>query len=524
MLFLNLDVETPKKDVKRSYSDTQLILSDRGTDKTSLPKRKRAIKPYKPKSRSGAWAILIALFRNTSEDEFLESDAIKNLAEPLSSTSMWPDTSKTYSYSAWSSNSILVEKGLIIRKLKPTRFCLSLEGRNLAEKLDKEDRADELEDSDLLLSVVEPGEFFDDQSIRLVQEIYHNQPPETKPSRSLSYSTISFQRSGKSTISSKPLHRIEKPNGIRHCSITEIFVDLEEDKIVDIMLIVDNREKKDYDHNFFCDALKLRDISASIRQLSVGDFLWIGTTEKGKEVVLDTIIERKKVADLCSSIVSGRYTEQKWRLAHSGLSKVIYLVEGSITAWQIQQCRVGNLSVDSIEMAMISTHSNDGFTVLQTIHHQSTIDKITAIHDFIEQKWMGQTIYTTPTISNIKYAKVRYQKMTKAFRDGYRIRDTEKLLFMYDQFQQNNVKTKALPIKDTFGLQLMSCNRCSADAAAAIVNIYKTPKGLASAYTKATTLEEKRMLLKNIPVGPKRKVGPLLSTTIYESFWLGGNS
>ncbi|CAE7785586.1 Mus81, partial [Symbiodinium microadriaticum] len=45
-------------------------------------------------------------------------------------------------------------------------------------------------------------------------------------------------------------------------------------------------------------------------------------------VVLDCIVERKTVLDLASSIVDGRYEEQKQRLSSCGVQHVVYLVEG----------------------------------------------------------------------------------------------------------------------------------------------------------------------------------------------------
>lgn len=44
-----------------------------------------------------------------------------------------------------------------------------------------------------------------------------------------------------------------------------------------------------------------------MRSLSVGDYLWIMRMCDGTEMVLDTIIERKTLDDLWSSIVQKRY-------------------------------------------------------------------------------------------------------------------------------------------------------------------------------------------------------------------------
>ena len=48
-----------------------------------------------------------------------------------------------------------------------------------------------------------------------------------------------------------------------------------------------------------------------MRALPVGDCLWVARTPAGEEYVLDYIVERKRLEDLCASLVDGRYKEQK---------------------------------------------------------------------------------------------------------------------------------------------------------------------------------------------------------------------
>ena len=54
--------------------------------------------------------------------------------------------------------------------------------------------------------------------------------------------------------------------------------------------------------------------------LTLGDFVW---TYKNK--VLDFIVERKKADDLASSIIDGRYKDQKYRLLNCGISNIYYI-------------------------------------------------------------------------------------------------------------------------------------------------------------------------------------------------------
>ncbi len=73
--------------------------------------------------------------------------------------------------------------------------------------------------------------------------------------------------------------------------------------------------------------LKKSKVSYKVKHLEVGDFLWMLKTPLGEELVLDYIIERKRMDDLEGSIVDKRYGNQKERMKLCGLRNLIYLVE-----------------------------------------------------------------------------------------------------------------------------------------------------------------------------------------------------
>ena len=58
-------------------------------------------------------------------------------------------------------------------------------------------------------------------------------------------------------------------------------------------------------------------VACEVRMLPLGDMIWIarrtGRDGETEEIVLDAIVERKRLDDLCSSIKDGRYTDQKVR-------------------------------------------------------------------------------------------------------------------------------------------------------------------------------------------------------------------
>ena len=99
--------------------------------------------------------------------------------------------------------------------------------------------------------------------------------------------------------------------------------------------------------------------------MEIGDFLWIARRQSGAaphgpaEVVLDFIVERKQVSDLASSIVSGRYHNQKERLHCAQMRHVMYLVEGEARDQQV-------LPPKSLEAAVCSTMLTDEFQMVLT--------------------------------------------------------------------------------------------------------------------------------------------------------------
>ncbi len=57
-------------------------------------------------------------------------------------------------------------------------------------------------------------------------------------------------------------------------------------------------------------------VKYEVSKLNIGDFAWIARSKSNRgmqstDIVLDYIVERKRVDDLCQSIIDGRYKEQK---------------------------------------------------------------------------------------------------------------------------------------------------------------------------------------------------------------------
>lgn len=92
-------------------------------------------------------------------------------------------------------------------------------------------------------------------------------------------------------------------------------------ELYDVILILDDREQFGHDNRGANTRHKVADrlyaqyqIQVEIRRLPIGDATWIARNKQlSHEYVLDFIVERKKVDDLCHSIRDNRYKDQKLR-------------------------------------------------------------------------------------------------------------------------------------------------------------------------------------------------------------------
>ena len=142
-----------------------------------------------------------------------------------------------------------------------------------------------------------------------------------------------------------------------------------------VLLLVDGREHRS-DH--VQAKLHMSGVPCEQRHLPIGDMAWIARSGK-VEVMLGTIVERKEVHDLASSLYGTRYLEQRLRLQHCGLPQPLLLVEGNVDS-------VANCPADTIQMAMMETRIQLNFQVVQTddLHH--TVKFLKSVHRRILQR------------------------------------------------------------------------------------------------------------------------------------------
>ncbi|XP_020020461.1 crossover junction endonuclease MUS81 isoform X3 [Castor canadensis] len=384
---------------------------------------------YWPARHSGARAVLLELYRehlNTDGHSFLTKEELlqrcAQKAPKVASGSARP----------WPALRVLLHRNLVLRTHRPARYSLTPEGLELAQKLA------ESEGLSLLSVGTGPKE-------------PHGEEPAVPEAASAEL--------GASEGGVQQLQLELRPGEYR------------------VLLCVDIGETRGAGHRpELLRELQRLHVTHTVRKLHVGDFVWVAQETRPRdparpaELVLDHIVERKRLDDLCSSIIDGRFREQKFRLKRCGLARRVYLVE--------EHGSVHNLSLPES-------------TLLQAITN-------TQGHTLRSRPWetpgdpeSGTRPSPNPLCS----------------------------LLTFSDFNAGAMKNKAQSVREVFARQLMQVRGLSGEKAAALVERYSTPASLLAAYDACATPKEQEMLLSTIKCGRlQRNLGPTLSRTLSQLY------
>ncbi|XP_032345741.1 crossover junction endonuclease MUS81 isoform X3 [Camelus ferus] len=335
-----------------------------------------------------------------------------------------------------------------------------------------------------------------------------------------------------------------------------------------VLLCVDVGETKGAGHRpELLRELQRLHVTHMVRKLHVGDFVWVAQETSPRdparpgELVLDHIVERKRLDDLCSSIIDGRFREQKFRLKRCGLGHRVYLVE--------EHGSVHNLSLpeSTLLQAVTNTQVIDGFFVKRTADIKESAAYLALLTRALQRLCQVSRCLCpalAPTcLCSLKEGEVREISVSKAgplrprigqglprgcplqlwpglsslFPQGHTLRsrpwgtpgDPESRtgpfpnplcsLLTFEDFNAGAIKNKAQSVREVFARQLMQVRGVSGEKAAALVDRYSTPASLLAAYDACATPKEQEMLLSTIKCGPlQRNLGPALSRTLSQLY------
>lgn len=281
----------------------------------------------------------------------------------------------------------------------------------------------------------------------------------------------------------------------------------------DITLVLDVREVRvQGDRDYISNKLREKGVDVETRTLDIGDVIWIAKPKEPspllpKEVVLDHIVERKRMDDLVSSIKDGRFNEQKFRLSRSGIGQVVYLLETYKTNETF-----GGFPAEAIRTAITATQVHSGFFVKRTINTDQTIDYLVALTKALKAKYLDQVLYTIPDtvidrdghLDLIEYLKGKFPGRT--------------YLTSYDAFMKLNSKSDTLTVRDNFVKMLMVIRGVSNEKAIELARVYGTPRAMFSALAElrrdASKDERRDVLAKSVSQIGRKKLGNALAGKI----------
>ena len=200
------------------------------------------------------------------------------------------------------------------------------------------------------------------------------------------------------------------------------------------------------------------------KQLDIGDILYVNSENHSE---IKCIVERKTLNDLSSSIIDGRYKEQKCRLLSSGC-KVIYILEG------MAKNKFG-VKFSTLLSAMLNMQIRDNITVIRTKDLAETASILIMLKDKIKDMPLGDVVRQIVYESGVNLSKK--QNMNK----------------------------------DTVFIKQLSCIPGISDKIAKdIIHVFPTMKDLVLQYNSIDSERDKERLLSTID-----GIGLIISRKVY---------
>jgi crossover junction endonuclease MUS81 len=463
-----------------------------GDEDVELKKKKtRKPKPYVPALRSGAYALILALSTlGENAPNGLTKPQTIELAQPHCDSSFTAPSDPTKFYTAWNSMKTLVEKDLVCEKGRPLRkYSLTDEGWDVARRIKKSS----------------------DPSRGRMDTFVAADKPAAAPDKS---NEDSFVELGSSPL--RPTVRVSSespaklgnfadliPQGevISNASALPAFTPIIlEPGTFTVELVLDVREiRAKSDRDYMQSNLITSGVKPIMRALELGDILWVAKVRdpallfrlgaEGDEVLLDYIVERKRLDDLVSSIKDGRFHEQKFRLRKSGIKNIIYIIEEiSMNADHFQKYE------EAVQSAIAGTQVVEGYFIKKTQKMDDTIRYLVSMTKLLKQRYEKKPLHLIPTqvITTGNYMPlVEHLRKTKPATEFY---------ITYTAFASLSSKSETLTLRDVYLKMLMCTRGVTGEKALEIQKRWTTPNEFVEAYKK---IEEKEG---NGEQGRKRKM------------------
>ncbi|KAK4944261.1 Crossover junction endonuclease mus81 [Elasticomyces elasticus] len=506
------------------------------------PKRKqRKTQPYVPKLRSGAYALVMALGDLDQEtNQAIPKDELMAKAQPHSDASFYAPSDPTKFYTAWQSMKTLESKELVCTKGNPVkRYYLSdegwevylrmqatLEGRTVpSPQAKRRKNAAARDPSPLKTASPEPL-----PNIRRAVQAIRSPPKRQVGTTAPNNPGIVDLLSSLEPAPDPKTHdhglgnRDEASRLFAAGPTSDDLLTLPAGSF-EVRMLLDTREiRTTTDREYISGELKKLGVNPELRSLPLGDVLWVaevnpsyadalrsahlGDDPAGKIwIVLEHVLERKRLDDLIGSIKDGRFREQKFRLHKSGVKHVVYVVEEySLSAEKSEKYG------DAVESAIASMQVVDNVFVKQTTKLDDTIRYLARMTKTLKTLYEKKDIYVIPSRSfEVDAASITLERLRRL--------SPEKVFgITFSVFGAMCDKSDSMSLRDVYLKMLMCTRGVTGDKAIEIQKIWPTPRALAEAFEmRKGGLDRDNMISDRLGnVIPRKKVAKALSAKIAE--------
>ncbi|KAI0017244.1 hypothetical protein F4780DRAFT_613718 [Xylariomycetidae sp. FL0641] len=460
-------------------------------------KRPRRTKPYVPAFRSGAYALILGL-TTLGEDATvgLSKERLIQAAEPYCDSSFTAPSDPTKHYTAWNSMTTLLDKSLVHKRIRPApRYTLTDDGWEVARRMQQTQQATNPAQPSLppsnraqpnrtnnlpnLTNPQQPIPLSDDES----ESLFVRSPSKTReaglqPGEQPTSSYAGVVADGDETSSGSDLPNF-RPIRLAPGTFT-------------VHLVLDVREiRSRTDRDYMQNELAKKGVMPIMRSLELGDALWVAkchdpnflprTGSEGDEVVLDWIVERKRLDDLIGSIKDGRFHEQKFRLKRSGVKNVIYIVEEmALDSENVKRYE------EMVQSAIASTQVVNGYFLKKTQKMDDTIRYLTRMTMLLKKKYEDKSLLVIPTevLTAKNYLPLLEHLRQKSPTTGHYI--------SYPAFASMASKSDMMTLRDLYLKMLMCTKQVTGEKALEIQKRWKTPHELVKAFENCGPGEEGR--------------------------------
>ncbi|KAK4157801.1 hypothetical protein C8A00DRAFT_39809 [Chaetomidium leptoderma] len=468
---------------------------DDAEDEPARPAKKaKTPKPYVPAYRSGAYALVLALSSAGEESTGLPKADLIEEAQPHCDSSFSAPTDPTKFYTAWNSMKTLLQKELVYERGRPLkRYVLTDEGWEVAKRI-RDTAVPKASTSNANPSLTIAGP---------------SKPPVALPSassRPANPSTVVLD--DEDDIIPQPPRNTEFGDVVADGTVVPDDADLPSFTPIKLApgsftveLVLDNREiRAKTDRDYMQEELAKRGVKPIVRALELGDALWVARCKQagwlprqgaeGDEVVLDWIVERKRLDDLLGSLRDGRFHEQKFRLRRSGVKNVVYLVEEiSMDSTHFQKYE------EAVQSAMASMQVVNGYFLKNTQKMDDTIRYLASMTRMLKTVYEGKSLDVIPT--RVLTTK-NYLPLLKHLRET---QPSASHHISYPAFASLASKSNNMALRDLFLKMLMCSKGVTGEKAIEIQKVWKTPNEFIRAFEQCGPGEE----------GKRRKIDLVLS-------------